>query len=92
MDKLQKIRRKIESIDMAMIKLLAKRFKFTQQIQVLKRRLNLPIHQRKRENLLLNKYSLAAKKYGLPVALIKKLFLWVFQYSVKSGIIRGSKK
>ena len=91
MDKLQKIRRKIESIDVAIIKLLAKRFGSTQQIQVLKRELALPIHQKKREKLLLSKYSASAKKYGLPVALIKKLFLWVFQYSKKSGIIRRSK-
>jgi chorismate mutase len=91
MDKLQKLRRKIESIDISIIKLLVKRFKFTQQIQVLKRRLNLPIHQKNREKLLLLKYSSYAKRYGLPVVLIKKLFLQVFQYSKKSGIIRRSK-
>ncbi len=85
---LKKMRKKVESIDIQIIRLLNERFIFTNQIQNLKRALILPILQKKREKTLLNKYKSIAKKYHLPEKLITHLFRSIFSYAKKTGIIK----
>ncbi|MBI2639232.1 chorismate mutase [Candidatus Peregrinibacteria bacterium] len=85
---LKKMRKRVESIDIQIIKLLRERFIFTNQIQTLKRVLFHALNQKKREKTLLKKYVALAKRYGLNMQLIKKLFQSIFSYSKKSGIIK----
>ncbi|GEM_PF-5573245 len=85
---LPKLRKYVESVDCEIIKLIRERFIFTNQIQNLKRLLELPLQSKKREAELLKKYRNLAKRYKLPEGLIKKLFKSIFYYSKKSGIMK----
>lgn len=87
--KLKNLRKEVDSIDKKIIELIAKRFRTTNKIQGLKREFSLPITQKGRESSMLKKYLNTAKRKKLPVDLVKKLFLILFYYSKKSGIIRG---
>lgn len=92
MDHLTLLREKIEKIDREIIKFLGKRFKLTREIQNLKRAQSIPIDQKKREKTLLNKYFRLAKTKSVPILLIRRIFLAVFHFSKKTGIISRKPK
>ena len=81
-------RKKVEKIDAQILSLLKKRFVLTEKIQSIKHILGLPIWQKAREKALLNKYTAAALKKGLPPSLVKNLCRLLFSYGKKTGIIK----
>lgn len=90
--KLNNLRRRVQNIDLKIIKLLVERFRVTRKIQALKKRLAEPITQKAREVSLLKGYLWFAQEHKLPLTFIKKLFRLLFSYSKKSGIIIGKQK
>ena len=81
-------RTRVTRIDTLVIRLLAERFKITRHIQSLKQAINLPIHQKTRENAVLTRALRLGKAKKLSSAFIKNLFFLIFSYSKKDGIIK----
>lgn len=75
------MRREIRLIDKNIIQLIGKRFKSTQKIQALKKRLQIPLFQPKLEQKLIKLYSGLAKRQKVPVSLISSIFRLIFSYS-----------
>jgi len=88
LQKIKKLRREVEVIDGGILRLITLRFKTTHDIQVIKKKLGIPLLQKKREKALLRKYSMLANRYRLPIVLIKKLYQTIFSYSKKTGIMK----
>lgn len=86
-EKLERIRKNVEVIDKKILRLLKERFISTNKIQILKREISAPIHQKQREKLLLEKYAVFAAKIGLPPDLVEKVFRNIFSYSKKTDIM-----
>lgn len=67
-------RKSIDSIDAAIVDLLAKRFKVTQEVGVYKKNNNLPPQDISRETELFSRIESYAKKNGLNPEFTKKIF------------------
>lgn len=65
MDELEGIRRDIDKIDNELLVLLAKRFECSTKIVAIKKQLQMPVFDGKRENDLLERITHAAKTLGL---------------------------
>lgn len=85
------LRKKIDRLDISILKLLKKRFSTTDEIQAEKRKHKMPILQKGRERALLQTYLKFAESNGLPGALTLKIFRAIFSYSKKSGTINRTK-
>lgn len=86
--KLTILRQEVGKIDRVVIAQLIKRFKKTAKIQQLKKQLELPLTQKRREQALLQKHFRLARKGKLPDSFIKRLFNLIFSYSKKTGIMK----
>lgn len=91
-NRLRQLRSRVEMLDTELILLLKKRFALTSMIQKTKKSLQIPLTQLKREKKLLSAYVRLGKKEGLNPLLIKKLFILLFSYAKKTGIMKRIKK
>lgn len=82
------LRRRVETIDDKIIKLIIVRFRTTNQIQNLKIEFGIPVSQKNREQILLKKYLKGTNRGPLPRKFVEKLFRLIFSYSKKTGIIK----
>ena len=78
---INQIRKKIQSVDMAIIKLLAERKRYVCEIGQLKSKTAQVIVDPRRERQLMSQYALLAKRYQLPIRLVKQLFKLIILYS-----------
>jgi len=75
---IEKLRKQIDKVDSELIKVLAKRFKITSRVRLLKIENNLPIEDKGRELKIMDKVEKIAKKSKLnpePVKEILKLII-----------------
>ena len=75
------LRRRIDDVDLKVIRLLSKRIKIVQKICDLKVKNNLSVYQPKRESSMLKKRKNFAKKYSLREQFIVDLFGRIFEES-----------
>lgn len=83
MQKLEQLRKKIDTIDAAIIKKLQQRQKLAQQIGQYKALNHIPVKDQAREASLLKHYAELSEDYGLPPLLVTRLFKIIFTYSRK---------
>ena len=83
LEELNDHRRKIDTIDEQMLRLLEKRLTIVREIAKLKTRENLPIRDIKRETVILDSIALKAEKLGLDPKLAKQFFRSVIDLSVE---------
>lgn len=70
-NKLEKLRRKIDKIDSNLIKVIAKRFKITDKVMLLKSKNNLPREDKNREMQIMEKADKLAEEFKLNRSLVK---------------------
>ncbi len=71
---LETIRKEIDFLDNELLKIITKRMALMPEIVKIKKELNLPIHQPKREASLLAERMAVAKSLDLDPEMVKKLF------------------
>ncbi len=81
MKELEELRREIDSIDEKIVELLAQRMKIVAQVGVIKRRLNVPLTDEKREEQVRLRWLSLAQKNGIPEAMVESLLNSIFLYS-----------
>lgn len=74
MKNLQNFRKEIDKIDSDICKLIAKRFKVTQKIGLYKIKNNLPLQDKKREAMMMQKFAKKAKFFKIDPVLLQKIF------------------
>ena len=84
MNPLDKIRRRIDAADDAILKALALRRKLSRRITLAKERKNLPLRDAAREEALLSRLILAGRKRGLDAHLVTRVFQEIIDDSVRS--------
>lgn len=82
-EKLILLRKKIDQIDDQLVQLVAKRMKIVNKVKNYKKRRNLAITDKNREEQIINRLKLKAKKLNVSIKLIEKIIRL---------IIKGSKK
>ncbi len=78
---IESLRKKIDRVDRQLLKLLTRRQALAKQIARHKKRSGLPLADRGREKLLLQKLKRQAKKAGLSPSFIARLFREILQES-----------
>ena len=78
---MQQTRKQIDSIDKELIKLLSKRMKLAIKLGKFKKKEDLPVLDKKREEKMLKKLEKQAKKQGLNTKSINKLYKEIFKES-----------
>jgi len=81
MDPLKDVRKKISTIDIKIIALLAKRKNLVSKVGRIKKKHSISITDKLRESTILKKYSSLAKKKGLDSKLVQKIFKSLISYS-----------
>ena len=77
-DKITKIRKQIDRIDMVLITALAERMSLMPEIGLHKKEHNIPVFQEKREQEIMNKLKKIANDYELNGEFIEEIFLSIF--------------
>ncbi|MBU0727536.1 chorismate mutase [Patescibacteria group bacterium] len=80
---MKEIRKQIDEIDKNIIKLLSRRFKLAPKLAKFKKAEGLPILDKKRELEVIDKLEKLAKKEGLDLKFIKKLWVEILKESRK---------
>ena len=80
-DKVDKIRKQIDRIDMVLITALAERMSLMPEIAEHKKEHNIPIFQEKREQEIMIKLKKIAKDYELNDEFVEEIFLSIFNES-----------
>ena len=83
MEELNDHRRKIDTLDEQMLRLLEKRLTIVKEIANLKTRENLPIRDTKRETAILDSIAIKAEKLGLDPKIAKQFFRSIIELSVE---------
>ena len=83
MKNLNNYRNRINKVDGRIVKLLSRRQKISKEIGIFKIKNNLPVHNPKREQEILDNLSIVAAENDLNPELIQKLFKIIFRYSKK---------
>lgn len=83
MQNLQKLRIQIDKIDEKLMKDLAARFAVTEKVGVLKKKLNLPIHDAKREAEVVASKIQMGEKFKINPVLVEKIFKLIMEYAKK---------
>jgi chorismate mutase len=83
MKELEKLREEIDNIDKAIVALLGKRFVIVKKIGIIKKTLQVDIHDMKREKEKMTLLTSISKEYDLSIASIKHIW---------KAILRESKK
>ncbi|EWG07803.1 MAG: chorismate mutase/prephenate dehydrogenase [Candidatus Aramenus sulfurataquae] len=81
MKELEELRRQIDSIDEKIVELLAQRMRIVSQVGNVKRRLNQPLTDEKREEQVRLRWMSLAQKNGLPETMVDSLLNLIFLYS-----------
>lgn len=74
MKNLQNFRKEIDKIDSEICRLIAKRFKITNQVGLYKIKNNLKFEDKKREKEMMDKFSEKSKKLNIDYVLIQRIF------------------
>lgn len=82
-DRLTKLRKEVDKIDENILELLGKRFAVTKKVGKLKKEAKIGVIDQKRWISLLDKNLSHAKKMGIPVTLVKKIYQLIHLHSVK---------
>jgi chorismate mutase len=77
-DKMLKIRKQIDRIDMVLITELAERMSLMPEIADYKKANNIPVFQEKREQEIMKKLKQIAKDYSLNEEFVEEIFLSIF--------------
>ncbi len=80
---LSDLRKSLDNIDIAIVVLLAERFRITEKVGRLKAKENLPAQDKAREKEKLKELSQVAKAHGLSSSVVKKLYRIIFEEVVK---------
>ncbi len=78
---LERIRMGIDSVDNGMVELLAKRRKLVLELAKIKKRLKLPIYDRKREQALIDRVKKRGARHGLNEEFLEVVFRLVVMNS-----------
>jgi len=81
--KIEKLRNKIDRIDSDLAKIIAKRFKVTKKIGILKVQNNLPREDKNREIQIMEKVRKMADKLNLNNKLMESIFELIIEYAKK---------
>lgn len=71
------LRKKIDSLDHRLVKILAERFMMTEKVGVYKKKNNLKPYDKKRETEMIEARIVWAEKYKLDPVITKKVFLFI---------------
>jgi chorismate mutase len=82
---LKKLRKEIDKIDRALLKILAKRFKITRKIGFYKKANKLKIQDKKREKEILKERIHLSRKLNLDQNLVEKIFKQIFKKVVEEN-------
>ena len=82
------LRKEINSIDMNIIRLIAKRLRICRKIGLIKAKKGIPVLDRQQEKEMLNKRMQEAEKHSIRAGLVKNLFSHIISDSrrMQSGI------
>ena len=80
-NKIEVLRKKINQLDVQVLKLIEKRLLLARQIGQFKIKAQLPILDDQREKKILDQVSLLGKKLGVPLKLTQELFRLLFTHS-----------
>ncbi len=83
MTKLDKIREEIDDIDNKILLLLKRRFDLLPEVLEFKKRHGLPIYHPHREKDLLSKMRISARKIGISVIMVEKIYSLIINESKK---------
>jgi len=78
---MKELRKQIDGIDKKIVQLLVRRMKLVLKLGKLKNKEGLPVQDKKREMQMLKKLEKQAKKRGLDVKFINKLYKDIFKES-----------
>jgi chorismate mutase len=81
--KIEKLRKKVDTIDNKLISLLSDRFKTTKEIQSLKKKAGLGLRDGSRENAILKEVSKLAKKLKIDASFVEDIFKRILRESKK---------
>lgn len=82
-EKLTLLRKKIDQIDDQLVQLVAKRMKIVNKVKNYKKRRNLAITDKNREEQIINRLKLKAKKLNVSIKLIEKIIRLIINESKK---------
>ena len=80
---MKQLRRQIDGIDKEVIKLLGRRMKLVLKLGKLKKKEGAPVQDKKRETEMLKKLEKQAKKLGLDVKFVNKIYKDILKESRK---------
>jgi chorismate mutase len=84
MGKLENLRKKIDEIDLEIIKLLSRRFYFLREIVEIKKHKKDDICDKDRESIIINQIEKEASKLKINICFIKKLFKSILKESKRT--------
>jgi chorismate mutase len=77
------VRKQIDAVDSALVRLLAKRFSLVKKVGKIKKATGRPPTDRNRERLIVSRARFIAQKTGLPVPVVEKVFYSIFTEAKK---------
>ena len=95
-EKLDEIRKRIDEIDAAIIDLLSKRMAYAKQIKDVKVRMDMPIKDRRREEMVIWNWCEHARRnkrgaaYDLSEEMMKKMAALIIEYTVNNELIANN--
>ncbi len=90
-DKIKKIRRHIDRIDLVLITALAERMSLIPEIAEYKKKHNIPIFDEKREIAIMDRLKKIGREHGLDEGFVEEIFLSIFNEAkrIQNDIING---
>jgi chorismate mutase len=85
-DELRQLRKSIDNIDAALLRLLAERFRLTRAVGLLKKREELPAEDRSREEDQINRFDSIARDAGLDPEIARKLHSFLVEEAKKNHL------
>nr|CBH37219.1 hypothetical protein containing chorismate mutase type II motif [uncultured archaeon] len=95
-EKLDEIRKRIDEIDAAIVDLLSKRMAYAKQIKDVKVRMNMPIKDGRREEMVIENWCEHARRnrrggeYDLSEEMMKKMAALIIEYTVNNELLANN--
>ncbi len=95
-EKLDEIRKGIDEIDAAIVDLLSKRMAYAKQVKDVKVRMNMPIKDRRREEMVIENWCEHARRnkrggdYDLSEEMMKKMAALIIEYTVNNELLANN--
>jgi chorismate mutase len=83
MDKIKKLRKKVDTVDGKLVYLLAERFKITKEIMLLKKKNGISVKDKTREDYIFKEATNLAKKLKIDMGFIADIFKKILKESKK---------